>query len=207
MKRKLEAFGASFGFHRVVPAEAFRNLKVGLKMIVRSSVKDEITASKEETMTTSCATYCIEKVILEHERDELVATVQFDAPQAGQFTYHVFRNGEQIHTQAYSPNPTFRAGIKVEPGLYRVLVHFLDPNGNTAKKYSNPVFLYPVVSAGRLLEVPGALLCWKRAAAALCHVECSDTQKRATAPGIQPVDLGRKEEVSWACTLCGRPYS
>jgi hypothetical protein len=33
----------------------------------------------------------------------------------------------------------------VEPGLYRVLVHCIDPNGKTIKKYSNPLFLYPVV--------------------------------------------------------------
>jgi hypothetical protein len=125
--------------------EAFRNLKVGIKMIVRPSKKNEISISTEETMTKSCANYSIDKVILEHERDELVATVQFEAPQAGQFAYWVFRNGERIHIQKYSPNSTFRVGINMEPGLYRVLVHFLDPNGNTIKKYSNPVFLYPVV--------------------------------------------------------------
>jgi len=145
MTHMLEKLGASFGFPRAARSGALCSLKVALKLIGGSLVKNEITASKEETMTTSCANYSIEKVILEHERDELVATVLFEAPQAGQFAYYVFRNGEQIHIQKYSPNPTFRVGIKVEPGLYRVLVHFLDPNGNTIKKYSNPVFLHPVV--------------------------------------------------------------
>ena len=94
---------------------------------------------------TSCANYSIEKVTLEHERDELVATVVFEAPQTGEFAFYVFRNGKRIHAQGYSPNPTVRVGIKSEPGLYRVLVFFLSPNGTRITRYSNPVFLYPLV--------------------------------------------------------------
>lgn len=92
----------------------------------------------------SCAKYSIDKVVLDHERDELVATAIFEAPETGQFSFYVFRNGERIHTQGYSPNPTLRVGIKSEPGLYRVLVFFLSTNGIRIAKYSNSVFLYPV---------------------------------------------------------------
>jgi|GEM_PF-1872039 len=150
--------------------EAFRNLKVGLKMIVRSSVKNEVTTSREETMTTSCTNCSIQKVILEHQRNELVATVQLEAPEPGQFAYSVFRNGERIHAQGYSANPTFRVGIKAEPGLYRVLAQFRGSNGNAIKKYSNPMFLFPVVytlgdSSRKLQPEERALLlhgqCWK----------------------------------------------
>ena len=110
-----------------------------------SSIKEMIPISKA-TVTASRADYSIDKVILDHERDELVVTVKFEAPQAGQFAFYVFRNGERIHTQGYSPNPTVRVGIKSEPGLYRVLVFFLSTNGTRIMKYSNPVFLYPVVA-------------------------------------------------------------
>ena len=110
-----------------------------------SSIKEMIPISKA-TVTASRADYSIDKVILDHERDELVVTVKFEAPQAGQFAFYVFRNGERIHTQGYSPNPTVRVGIKSEPGLYRVLVFFLSTNGTRVTKYSNPVFLYPVVA-------------------------------------------------------------
>ena len=110
-----------------------------------SSLKKRITTSKK-TVTTSCANYSIDKVTLQHERDELVATAIFEAPQTGQFSFYVFRNGERIHTQGYSPNPTVRVGIKSEPGLYRVLVFILSTNGTRITKYSNPVFLYPVVA-------------------------------------------------------------
>jgi|CXWL01.1.fsa_nt_gi hypothetical protein len=93
---------------------------------------------------TSCANYSIEKVVLQHERGELVATVTFEAPQTGEFSFDVFRNGKRIHTQGYSPNPTVRVGIASEPGLYRVLVFSLSPDGTRITKYSNPVFLYPI---------------------------------------------------------------
>ena len=84
------------------------------------------------------------KVILEHERDELVATAIFEAPETGQFSFYVFRNGERIHIQSYSPSPALRVCITVEPGLYQVVVFFLTPNGETIMKYSNSLFLYPV---------------------------------------------------------------
>ena len=108
-----------------------------------SSLKKRITTSKKTV--TSRANYSIDNVTLEHERGELVATVVFEAPQTGQFAFYVFRNGARIHTQWYSPNPALRVGINAEPGLYRVLVFFLTPHGTRITKYSNPVFLYPVV--------------------------------------------------------------
>lgn len=74
-----------------------------------------------------------------------MVTVVFEAPATGQFSFHVFRSGERIYIQEYSPNPTLRIEIKAEPGLYRVLAFFLTPTGETIKKYSNPLFLYPVV--------------------------------------------------------------
>jgi hypothetical protein len=88
----------------------------------------------------------IDRVTLRHERNELVATVAFEAPETGEFAFDVFRNGIRIHTQAYSPIPTLRVGIKSDPGLYRVLVFFLSPNGSRLTKYSNPIFLYHIVS-------------------------------------------------------------
>jgi hypothetical protein len=91
--------------------------------------------------------YSIAQVILDRERDELVATVVSDASGMGQFAFYVFRNGKRIHTQWYSSNPSMRFRIHTEPGLYRVLVFFLSPNGSRSTKYSNPVFLYPAVYA------------------------------------------------------------
>ncbi|MGH7183774.1 MAG: hypothetical protein ACREJN_17610 [Nitrospiraceae bacterium] len=84
------------------------------------------------------------KVILEHECGELVATAIFEAPETGQFAFYVFRNGERIHIQSYSPSPALRVCITVEPGLYQVVVFFLTPNGETIMKYSNSLFLYPI---------------------------------------------------------------
>jgi hypothetical protein len=93
------------------------------------------------------ADYSIGKVIVEHEADELVATVACEASQAGQFAFYAFRNGERIHTQWYSSNPAMRFRIHTEPGLYRVLVFFLSPNGSRTTKYLNPVFLYSAAHA------------------------------------------------------------
>lgn len=114
------------------------------QLCAESSLKKAIATSTETV--TSCAKYSIDKVVLDHERDELVATAIFEAPETGQFSFYVFRNGERIHTQGYSPNPTLRVGIKSEPGLYRVLVFFLSTNGIRIAKYSNSVFLYPVLA-------------------------------------------------------------
>ncbi len=96
-------------------------------------------------MPAARATYPIEQVILEHKRDDLVATVASDASGTGQFAFYVFRNGKRIHTQWHSSNLTMRFRIYAEPGLYWVLVFFLSPNGSRSTKYSNPVFLYPAV--------------------------------------------------------------
>jgi hypothetical protein len=86
------------------------------------------------------------KVVLQHGHDDvLVATVALEASQPGQFSFYVFRNGERIHTQWYSANPVLRFCIQAEPGLYQVLVFFLTPDGQAIKKYSNTVFLYPIV--------------------------------------------------------------
>ena len=98
-------------------------------------------------MSAARATYPIEQVILEHKRDDLVATVVPDATGTGQFAFYLFRNGKRIHTQWYSSNPAMRFRIYMEPGLYRVLAFLLSPNGSRSTKYSNPVFLYPVVYA------------------------------------------------------------
>jgi hypothetical protein len=102
-------------------------------------------ATSQKTMT-SRTNDSIDRVALRHERNELLATVVFKAPETGEFAFDVFRNGRRIHTQGYSPTPTLRVGIKSEPGLYRVLVFFLSPNGSRLTKYSNSVFLYPIVS-------------------------------------------------------------
>lgn len=95
----------------------------------------------EKATISSYANYSIETVALEHERGELVATAVFEAQQTGQLAFYVFRIGERIHTQWYSPNPTLRIDIKTEPGLYRVLAFFLTPNGKKVTEYSNPVSL------------------------------------------------------------------
>jgi hypothetical protein len=108
----------------------------------------------EEPDTFAClssnaarAPYPIDQVILEHKRDDLEETVVVDVSRTGQFEYYVFRNGERIHTQWYSSNPTMRFRIHREPGVYRVLVFFLSSNGSRITKYSNPVFLYPAAPA------------------------------------------------------------
>jgi hypothetical protein len=113
-----------------------------------------VTRLFEEPDTFAClssnaarTTYSVEQVILKHERDDLVTTVASDATRTGQFAFYVFRNGKRIHTQWYSSNPAMRFRIQTEPGLYRVLVFFLSPNGSRMTKYSNPVFLYPAVYA------------------------------------------------------------
>ena len=105
------------------------------------------SSTSRRAVPSARATYSIEQVTLEHKRDDLVATVGSDASRTGQFAFYVFRNGKRIHTQWYSSNPSMRFRIHTEPGLYRVLVFFLSPNGSRSTKYSNPVFLYPVVSA------------------------------------------------------------
>jgi len=101
--------------------------------------KQEVTTSNKTGIT--CADYRIEKVVFEHEGDELVATVVSEPQESGQFAFYVFRNGERIHTQWYSTNPTLRIDIKAEPGLYRVLAFLLTPNGKKIKEFSNPVSL------------------------------------------------------------------
>jgi hypothetical protein len=110
------------------------------------SRKKGISASRE-AVSVARATYSTNQVLLKHERDDLVATVVSDASRIGQFAFYVFRNGKRIHTQWYSSNPSMRFRIHTEPGLYRVLVFFLSPNGSRSTKYSNPVFLYPAVYA------------------------------------------------------------
>jgi len=99
----------------------------------------------KEVVVTNRANCSIEKVTLDHEGGDLVATVVFDAPETGEFAFYVYRNRERIHTQWYSPNPILRFGIKAEPGLYRVLVFLRAPDGTTITKYSNPVVLHPVI--------------------------------------------------------------
>ena len=97
------------------------------QLSARSSLKKGISSSRERE-PTSRANYAIEKVILEHECEDLVATVVSDAPPTGQFAFYVFRNGKRIHTQWYSSNPALRFRIQAESGLYRVLAFFLAPN-------------------------------------------------------------------------------
>src|SRR5262245_3472135 len=99
---------------------------------------NEMSIQEKEIMTNSGAN-AIQNVALEHQGGKLVAIVQLEVPQLGQFAYSVFRNGEPIHVQGYSANPTFSVDITAEPGLYRVLAQFRDSNGNTIKKYSKPV--------------------------------------------------------------------
>lgn len=105
------------------------------------------TKISPEPAPAACATYSIEQVILDHERDDLVATVVSDASRKGQFAFYLFRNDERIHTQWYSSNPAMRFPIQSEPGLYRVLAFLLSPNGSKITKYSNPLILSPAVDA------------------------------------------------------------
>lgn len=96
-------------------------------------------------MTTSRAKYVIREVILGHDAKVLVATVTSDESHLGQFAFYVFRNGERIHVQWYTSDPVLRFDTTAEPGLYRVLAFFGDPNGKKNSKYSNPLFLHPVI--------------------------------------------------------------
>ena len=95
-------------------------------------------------MTISRAEDDLVKVILGHDAEVLVATIVFDAPHPGRFAFHVFRNGERIHTKRVATHPVLRFDTKGEPGLYRVLVVFESPNAKKISKYSNPLFLHPV---------------------------------------------------------------
>jgi hypothetical protein len=104
------------------------------------SMENKGIATSQKTVT-SCTDYSIEKVILEHKGNELLATVVFEASQAGEFAFYVFRNGERIYTQWYTPNPTLRSDTKAEPGLYQVLAFFRAPDGKIIKKFSNPLSL------------------------------------------------------------------
>ena len=112
-------------------------------------------AISRENVPTARANYSIEQVILEHERDDLVVTIVSDASQTEQFAFYVFRNGERIHTQWYSSNPTLRFRIQAEPGLYRVLAFLRTPSGKIITKYSNPVSPHPVVyTRGQAFKKP-----------------------------------------------------
>jgi hypothetical protein len=115
-------------------------------LLARPSLKKGISTSSK-TVSPARTTNPIEQVILEHKGDDLVATIVSGASRTGQFAFYVFRNGKRIHTQWYSSNSSMRFRIQTEPGLYRILVFFLSPNGSRMTKYSNPVFLYPVVYA------------------------------------------------------------
>jgi len=114
------------------------------QLLTWPSRKKGISTSRE-SVPAARATYSIEQVTLEHERDDLVASVVSDASGTGQFAFYVFRNGKRIHTQWYSLNPAMRFRIQTKPGLYRVLAFLLSPNGSKITKYSNPVTVYPVV--------------------------------------------------------------
>jgi hypothetical protein len=116
------------------------------QLVAWPSLKQGISTSRL-TVPAARATYSAKHVLLKHERDDLVATVASDATGTGQFAFYLFRNGKRIYTQWYSSNPAMRFRIRTEPGLYRVLVFFLSPNGSRSTKYSNPVFVYPAVYA------------------------------------------------------------
>jgi Family of unknown function (DUF6270) len=116
------------------------------QLLAWPSQKKEISTPMESG-PAALATYSIEQVILDHESDELVASVVSNASQIGQFAFYVFRNGKRIHTQWYSSNPVMRFRIQREPGLYRVLAFLLSPNGSKITKYSNPLILSPAVDA------------------------------------------------------------
>ena len=96
-------------------------------------------------MTTSLAKYAIREVTLGYDAKVLVATIKSDESHLGQFAFYVFRNGERIHMQWYTSDPVLRFDTKAEPGLYRVLAFFGDPSGKKNSKYSNPLFLHPVI--------------------------------------------------------------
>ena len=114
------------------------------QLVAWPSMKSGVSTSSK-AVSAARVNYSIEQVILDRERDELVATVVSDASGTGQFAFYVFRNGKRIHTQWYSSNPAMRFCIHREPGLYRVLAFLLSPNGSKITKYSNPMTVYPVV--------------------------------------------------------------
>ena len=124
------------------------------QLLAWRALKKEISTSSE-AVPAAHAIYSIEQVILDHERDDLVATVVSDASGTGQFAFYVFRNGKRIHTQWYSSNPAMRFRIQTEPGLYQVLAFLLSPNGSKITKYSNPLILSPAVDAqGQAFKKP-----------------------------------------------------
>lgn len=89
------------------------------------------------------ADYSIDKVDLNRDQDELVASVVSSGPSNAQFAFYVFRNEERVHSQWYGSTTVMRFDTKGESGLYRVFVFLLTPEGKKLTKYSNPVFLNP----------------------------------------------------------------
>jgi Family of unknown function (DUF6270) len=118
-----------------------------IQQLVTWPSKKKLISASREAMPPVRPAYSTKQVLLKHEREDLVATVATAATGTGQFAFYLFRNGKRIYTQGYSSNPAMRFRIQREPGLYRVLVFFLSPNGSRSTKYSNPVFLYPTVHA------------------------------------------------------------
>jgi hypothetical protein len=97
-------------------------------------------------MTTNHATNPIEAVVLKQEPEGVLeATVVLRDPNAGEVAFYLYRNEKRIRDQWYSSNRTFRVSTDGQPGLYRVLVFLRLPTGLLITRYSNPVFLNPVV--------------------------------------------------------------
>lgn len=103
-----------------------------------------VSAQKNmEADSINLADYSIDQVVLTREQNELVASVVSSGPSTAQFAFYVFRNEVRIHSQWYGSAPFMRFDTKEEPGLYRVFVFLLTPEGKKLTKYSNPVFVNP----------------------------------------------------------------
>jgi hypothetical protein len=88
----------------------------------------------------------IESVVLTSEPgDVLMATIRFHAPDDSEFRFYVLRNGQRIHRKRYSPEHVLRFETHARPGLYRVRAFVRTSEGAITTKYSNPMFLNPIV--------------------------------------------------------------
>lgn len=107
------------------------------------SMRAQPDKPEERIMNANVNSSQIKQVLLACEGNELVANVVSSGLDAAQFAFYVFRNEERIHAQWYTTSAELRFDTKGTPGLYRIFVFLLAPDGHKETKYSNPVFLNP----------------------------------------------------------------
>lgn len=119
-----------------------------------SSLSIEYAQKNIKIEKSNTADYSIDQVVLTCENNELVVSVVSSGSSTAQFAFYVFRNEVRIHAEWYKSTPSMRFDTKEVPGFYRVLVFLLTPEGKKFTKYSNPVFINPVIFTLSAPKVP-----------------------------------------------------